>query len=225
MMEWFEAFKEWINPEYIIQTGGFAILMLVIFAETGLFFGFFFPGDSLLFTAGLLASMGILPTPIPLLLLGLTAAGIAGNFVGYWFGSAMGTQLFKKEDSLIFKKKYIRMTEGFYERYGKMALIAGRFLPIIRTFAPIMAGVIKMDFKKFVAYNVIGSFLWIFSFTLAGYFLGMAFPGIKNYLEYIVVGLIIVTIIPVIRTYLRERKKYDAKMLLEKEKQLEEQLK
>ncbi|RYD82499.1 MAG: DedA family protein [Sphingobacteriales bacterium] len=221
MVEWLHDFKEFINPEHIIQTGGFVILMLVIFAETGLFFGFFFPGDSLLFTAGLLASTKpeLLDTPIILLLLGLTAAGIAGNFVGYWFGSSMGARLFKKEDSLIFKKKYITMTEGFYERYGRMALIAGRFLPIIRTFAPIMAGVIKMDFKKFIAYNIIGSVLWIFSFTLAGYFLGMAFPQIKNYLEYIIIGLVIITIIPVIRTYLRERKKYDAKVLREQQEQ------
>ncbi len=225
MMDWLSAIGQYVNPEYIIETGGFAILLLIVFAETGLFFGFFFPGDSLLFTAGLLASMGILPTHIVLLLIGLTSAGIAGNFAGYWFGSSMGAKLFNKKDSLIFKKKYLMMTQGFYDRYGKMALIAGRFLPIIRTFAPIMAGVIKMDFKKFVIYNVAGSFLWVFSFTLAGYFLGMAFPNIKDYLEYIVLGLIIVTIIPVIRTYLRERKKYDAKMLAEQKEALEERLK
>jgi len=220
MVEWLESFKEFINPEHIIRTGGFAIVMLVIFAETGLFFGFFFPGDSLLFTAGLFCSIGLLPTPIFLFLLGVAGAGILGNFVGYWFGATMGARLFKKEDSLLFKKKYITMTEGFYERYGKMALIAGRFLPIVRTFAPIMAGVIKMDFKKFIAYNIIGSVLWVFSFTLAGYFLGKVFPEIRHYLEYIVVGLIIITIIPVIRTYLRERKRYDAKVLREKEEQL-----
>ena len=228
-MEWFETFKEFIDPVYIIETGGFAILIVIIFAETGLFFGFFFPGDSLLFTAGLLVSLGILPTPIIVLLIGLTAAGILGNFFGYGFGSAVGIKLFNKEDSLFFKKKYIYMTENFFERYGRLALIAGRFLPIIRTFAPIMAGVINMEFKRFLVYNVIGSFLWIFSLTLAGYFLGEAFPQLEHYLEYIIMGVILIPLLPIGITYFRQRKKYkaeiNAKMLLEKEKKIIEKFK
>lgn len=229
MMEWFETFKDLIDPVYLIETGGFAILIVIIFAETGLFFGFFFPGDSLLFTAGLLVSLGILPTPIIVLLVGLTIAGILGNFFGYGFGSAVGIKLFNKEDSLFFKKKYIYMTESFFERYGRLALIAGRFLPIIRTFAPIMAGVINMEFKRFLVYNVIGSVLWIFSLTLAGYFLGEAFPQLEHYLEYIILAVILIPLLPIGITYFRQRKKYkaeiNAKMLLDKEKKIIEKFK
>ena len=229
MVEMWESFKDILDPEYLVRTGGFAILLIIIFAETGLFFGFFFPGDSLLFTAGLLASLGILPTPIIYLLLGLTAAGIAGNFVGYGFGSVMGSQLFNKEDSLFFKKKYIYITEKFFEKYGRMALIAGRFLPIIRTFAPIMAGVIKMDFKRFSLYNIIGSFLWVFSLTLGGYFLGVAFPELKNYLELVIIAILIIPIIPISITYFRHRhnkkKEYNARMLKEEVQKVKEKLK
>jgi membrane-associated protein len=228
-MEWWDIFKNLLDPEYLVKTGGFILLLFIIFAETGLFFGFFFPGDSLLFTAGLLASLGILPTPIMYLLVGLTAAGILGNFVGYWFGSAVGEKLFNKEDSVFFKKKYIYITEKFFEKYGKMALIAGRFLPIIRTFAPIMAGVIKMDLKLFSFYNVVGSFLWVFSLTLSGYFLGVAFPQLRYHLEYIIIGLLTIPIIPIAITYFRhrhrKRKQYDAKILLEEEQKLKDKLK
>ncbi len=222
---------DFLNPDYLVRTGGFLILLVIIFAETGLFFGFFLPGDSLLFTAGLLASIGILTTPLILLLVGLTIAGILGNFVGYSFGRAMGIRLFSKEDSFIFKKKYILITEDFFERYGKAALIVGRFLPIIRTFAPIMAGVIKMNFKKFSGYNIIGSFLWVFSLTLAGYFFGEAFPAIKDYLEYVIIVLVIIPVLPAAITYFNHRKKrkikkeIDSKILLEKEEKLVEKFK
>ncbi len=229
MVEMWDTIKDILDPEYLVRTGGFAILFLIIFAETGLFFGFFFPGDSLLFTAGLLASLGILPTPIFTLLLGLTAAGILGNFVGYGFGSVMGSKLFNKDDSLFFKKKYIYITEKFFEKYGRMALIAGRFLPIIRTFAPIMAGVIKMNFRLFSIYNIVGSILWVFSFTLTGYFLGVAFPELKYYLEYVIIALLVVPIIPVSITFLRhrnrKRKEYDARLLREEEEKVKEKLK
>lgn len=201
-----EFFKHATNPEHIIATGGIFLLIAIIFAETGLFFGFFFPGDSLLFTAGLLCGSGVLDVNIFFLLTTVSLAGIIGNFVGYFFGRTVGARLFNKEDSLIFKKKYMTMTENFYQRHGAMALIGGRFLPIIRTFVPILAGMIKLDFKKFVLYNILGAILWVFSFTLAGFSLVKIFPDITKYLHYIIIGLIIITLIPVIKTYLKERK-------------------
>ena len=210
------SLKEWLRPEHIVKVGGVALIMGVIFAETGLLIGFFFPGDSLLFTAGLLAAIpgpdGVTPVldvNIYLLLGGVFIAAIIGNTVGYFVGKTLGPRLFKKEDSLLFKKKYLDMTKSFYERYGRLAIIAGRFLPIIRTFVPVLAGAIKLDFMRFTIYNILGGLAWTASFILLGYFLGASFPGpITKNLDYIVIFLIIITILPVIRTYRRERKRH-----------------
>jgi len=203
--EYWEILQKLFHPESIILYGGLVLLLAVVFAETGLFFGFFLPGDSLLFTAGLLCAMGVLEVHIVTLLLSVTAAGILGNLVGYYFGWRAGPPLFRREDSLLFKKRYVRMADDFYKRQGGLALVAGRFLPIIRTFAPILAGVIKMNFRVFMFYNIIGCVLWVFSLISAGYFLGTAFPGIKDYLGYIIIGLIIITAIPVYTSYKREK--------------------
>jgi len=206
------ALLQWLKPEHIIQIGGEwapYVVMAVIFAETGLLIGFFFPGDSLLFTAGLLIGTHDIHYNIGLFCIGVFLAAVLGNTTGYQVGKALGPRLFKREDSLLFKKKYLDMTQNFYEKYGRMAIIAGRFLPIIRTFVPVLAGAIKLDFSKFTLYNIIGGAAWTASFTLIGYFLGAKFPGpIKNNLDYIVIFLIIITIIPVIRTYLKERKRH-----------------
>lgn len=207
-MSIFDFLKELTNPESIIKYGGLALLLFVVFAETGLLIGFFLPGDSLLFTSGLLCGTGIFETNIYFLMIGLCTAGITGNIVGYFFGRRIGDSLFDKNDSLIFKKRYVEITRSFYARHGGKTLILGRFLPIIRTFAPILAGVIRVDFKKFMYYNISGCVLWVLALTLSGYFLGKEFPWIKNYLEYIVIGLIIVTLIPVLNTYLKERKRH-----------------
>lgn len=193
--------KELTNPESIIIYGGWMLLFFVVFAETGLLVGFFLPGDSLLFTAGLLCGIQLFPVNIIFLVTGLCISAITGNIAGYWFGKRVGPPLFKREDSLIFKKRYVELTRGFYAKHGGKALVLGRFLPIIRTFAPILAGVIQIDFKRFMIYNVTGSVLWVFSLTLTGFFLGRQFPWIIDYLEYIVIGLIVITIIPVVRTY------------------------
>ena len=140
---------------------------------------------------------------------GVFIAAIIGNTVGYFVGKTLGPRLFKKEDSLLFKKKYLDMTKSFYERYGRLAIIAGRFLPIIRTFVPVLAGAIKLDFMRFTLYNIAGGLAWTASFILLGYFLGASFPGpITKNLDYIVILLIVITIIPVIRTYRRERKRH-----------------
>ena len=207
MIEAWEFLKQLVNPESIIQYGGIALLVAVVFAETGLFFGFFLPGDSLLFTAGLLCGTGVFEVHILVLVLSVSAAGILGNLVGYYFGLRTGEALFKRDDTLLFKKRYVNMAQDFYQRHGGLALIAGRFLPIIRTFAPILAGVIKMDFKIFLFYNISGSALWVFSLILLGYFLGTTFPQVKDYLEYIIIGLIVVTAIPVYKSYRAEKKR------------------
>lgn len=137
----------------------------------------------------------------------MSGAAILGNVAGYWFGRIVGEKLYKRKDSFLFKKRHITATQSFYERHGGKTIIMGRFLPIIRTFAPILAGVIKIDLKRFMLYNVIGAIAWIGSISSVGYFLGVRFPGIKDYLGWIVIGLIIITAIPVFLTYLKERNK------------------
>jgi len=205
MHELWHFLKEITNPVSIINYGGAGLLFFVVFAETGLFVGFFLPGDSLLFSSGLLCGIALFHIHIIFLLAGLCIAAIAGNIVGYWFGKRTGQALFKREDSLIFKKRYVELTHGFYSRHGGKALVLGRFLPIIRTFAPILAGVIQINFKRFMVYNIIGSVAWVFSITLTGYYLGHRFPWIMGYLGYIIIALIIITIIPVVRTYRKEK--------------------
>ncbi|ASU36084.1 DedA family protein [Mucilaginibacter xinganensis] len=183
---------------------GFYFLLIVVFAETGLFFGFFLPGDYLLFMSGLLCSAGKLNVSIYTLVLSLIAAGVLGNYTGYWFGYRAGPKLFSKSNSIFFKQRYVKLAEDFYLKYGGMALVLGRFFPIIRTFAPIFAGVVKVDLRKFTFYNIIGSFGWVCTFTLAGYFLGRKYPQIKDYMEYIIIGLIIITTIPLVITFIRQ---------------------
>jgi len=169
----------------------------IIFAYLqGLFFGFFLPGGSLLFTAGLLASQGLFN--IYWLVLVVVIAAILGDNVGYWFGNKIGNKIFTKEDSLFFNKKYLEKTKIFYEKYGAMTVIVGRFVPIVRTFAPILAGVGKMNYKKFLAYNVIGTFLWAVGLALLGFFLGATKPGIDKYITPIVILIIVLSVLPII---------------------------
>jgi membrane-associated protein len=155
--------------------------------------------------AGLLCSAGKVDVNISTLVLSLIAAGILGNFTGYWFGYRTGPVLFNKNDSLFFKKRYVILASDFYNKYGGMALILGRFFPIVRTFAPIFAGVVKVDIKKFGLYNLIGSVTWVCTFTLGGYFLGRRFPQVKDYMQYIVLGLIVITSIPLILAYVKKK--------------------
>lgn len=198
MQEFWLSIFQYLDAETMIRSGGFYLILFVIFAETGLFFGFFLPGDYLLFLAGLFTASGLLEVSIFSLCLGMIIAGILGNFVGYWFGWRTGPMLFKRKDSWLFKQKYIVMAEEFYNKYGGTALILGRFMPIIRTFAPIFAGVVRLDFKKFVLFNIIGSCLWVLVLTLAGYYLGRKFPQIVDYIEYIVIGFVLLATAPII---------------------------
>lgn len=182
--------------------GGLYLVALIVFAETGLFIGFFLPGDSLLFVTGLMIANSQTPTasdPLNLLfwISLISFAGIVGNSVGYWFGRKTGPVLFEKRDTLLFKRKHVQQARAFYEKRGGGAIILARFVPIVRTFAPIIAGVVRMDRKKFFFYNVTGSVLWVASMTLAGYFLGEN-QWVKHNFEKVVLGIIIVTTAPVL---------------------------
>ena len=205
MQEFWLSIYQYLDAETMIRSGGFYLILFVIFAETGLFFGFFLPGDYLLFLAGLFTASGLLEVSIFSLCLGMIIAGILGNFVGYWFGWRTGPMLFKRKDSWLFKQKYIVMAEEFYNKYGGTALILGRFMPIIRTFAPIFAGVVRLDFKKFILFNIIGSFLWVLVLTLSGYYLGKKFPQIVDYIEYIVIGFVLLATAPIIITVIKRK--------------------
>jgi membrane-associated protein len=204
MEQFWEHLQNLTDAQAIIRKGGFYLLLVVIFAETGLFFGFFLPGDYLLVLAGILCAAGMFDVHIYTLVASLILAGVLGNYTGYWFGYRTGPVLFKRNESLFFKKRYVTMAEEFYAKYGGMALVLGRFFPIIRTFAPIFAGVVKVDIKKFSLYNFIGSVTWVSTLTLTGFFLGRKYPDeIKFYLKYVVLGLILITTIPFFVAYLK----------------------
>jgi len=199
------VFLDSFNPENIIQYGGLTLLLIIIFAETGVFFGFFLPGDSLLFIAGLLSDTEYLDTNIVLLITLLIIAAVSGSMVGYLTGRWAAVYLANKKDSLFFKKKYLDLTQAFYQKHGMMAFILGRFLPVVRTFVTILAGMVKIDFPKFLIFNFLGASIWILTMVLSGHFLGQAFPQITTYLEIIVVGMILVSAIPVVITWLKNR--------------------
>lgn len=205
MQEIFHVVRDLLDPEKIIQIGGLTLVTAIVFAETGLMIGFFLPGDSLLFTVGLFCALGVLPVPIGMVLVVLSVAAIVGDQVGYWTGRVLGQRLFEKRESWFFKRKYLEQTRAFYHRWGKSAIILGRYVPIVRTFAPILAGVVGFPPRQFILYNATGGVLWIVSLTLAGYGLGSAFPWLRKYIELIALGIIILSILPVVRAYLRER--------------------
>jgi membrane-associated protein len=193
-----------INLEALLLWGGYTGLFCVIFAESGLFFGFFLPGDSLLFTAGLLAGEHFFNLYVLLILLPLAA--IFGDNAGYWFGALVGPKLFTKEDSFFFDKRHIARSETFYKKYGPRALVLARFIPAVRTFVPIVAGVGSMRYKTFIAYNITGGLLWGLLLPLVGYFLGRTFPAVQNYLTPIIILIILISLIPLAREWWMQRK-------------------
>jgi membrane-associated protein len=215
MMEYWHLIKDTIlNPEWYIEYGGLYFLLFVIFAETGLLVGFFLPGDSLLFVAGIYVdklAAEFFNVPYFIILVMIAIAGVLGNLVGYWFGKKSGNYLYTRKDTFFYKKKHLQTAHDFYEKNGALAIIGARFLPIVRTFAPIVAGIVKMDYKKFFVNNVIGSFAWVFSMMLAGRFLYKFFLTQYNIdltkkLEIIVIGLILVTTLPVIYKFAKSGK-------------------
>ena len=202
-----------LQPQWYIENGGLWFIVFVIFAETGLFAGFFLPGDSLLFVTGIYSTdlvqkgLGIngAGSFVNLLILGIiiSIAGIIGNFVGYWFGRKSGPFLFERKDTFFFKKKYLIQAHDFYEKHGGGAIVMARFIPIVRTFAPIVAGIVGMEKKKFTYYNIIGCIAWVFTMLFAGHYLQELFLkqfkfDLKEHLEVIVIGIVLVTTAPVI---------------------------
>lgn len=183
-----------INIVNLIKTGGYLGLLFITFAESGLFFGFFLPGDSLLFTAGFLASQGFLSIWIlvPLLII----AAISGDSVGFWTGKKFGTWLLRQKDSFFFQKHHLLIAQQFYEKHGGKTLILARFMPAVRTFAPIVAGIANMHYPTFLTYNVVGGALWAAGMLLLGYFLGALIPNVDHYLLPIVGVIIILSIAP-----------------------------
>lgn len=185
-----------LDPILIIKAVGVIGIILIIFAETGLFFGFFFPGDTLLFMAGIFASQGFFS--IEILLIGCIVAAILGDSVGYWSGKKFGRKLFDRDSGFFFKKKRLRDTELFYEKHGKLTLVIARFVPIIRTFAPIVAGIGNMNYKTFISYNIFGGIFWVSLMLLLGYFFGGLIPNPDIYIIPISLLIIFLSFLPII---------------------------
>ena len=213
--------KDLLNPEFYIVHGGLWLILFIIFAETGLFVGFFLPGDALLFVTGIysydIVTSALFEThsqwaDLSILWVLITAAGICGNFIGYWFGKKSGPFLFHRKDTFFFKKKYLLQAHDFYEKNGGGAIIVARFVPFVRTFAPIVAGIVEMDKKKFTYFNIVGSMLWVGSMLVAGHFLQRVIYrefhfDLKEHLEVIVIGIVVITTFPVIWKVFFSKKK------------------
>jgi len=201
-----DFFQYLLNSEEIIRTGGLVLITLIVLVENGVFFGFFLPGDYLLFLAGVFAGTRLLDVPIWLLLGCVFGAAVIGSLIGYGTGYYFGARLQNRPDSLFFKRKYIDDTRVAFEKYGTSALIVARFLPIVRTFAPILAGLIHMNFRFFMLYNVVGGAVWVITLVGGGYFFGERFPGIVDYVHWIIIFFLAVTTFTVVRGYLNARK-------------------
>jgi membrane-associated protein len=191
------------DVESIIRWGGILMLVAIVFAETGLLIGFFLPGDSLLVSAGVFAAAGHLD--IRLLLTLVTAAAIVGDQLGYYIGYRTGPRIFRREDSLFFKRAHLVRAQRFYERHGGKTIILARFMPIVRTFAPVVAGVGQMDYRRFVSFNVIGGFLWVWSMSLLGYSLGQAVPNIDEHIHIVIAVVVFLSILPGVIELVRSR--------------------
>ena len=220
MIHLLEAFhwSQLLQPQYYIENGGLWLLLFVVFAETGLFFGFFLPGDSLLFVAGIYSAPWAAQIFVSenewvnlfTIFSFITVAGILGNEVGYRIGKKVGPAMYDWEDNVFFKKKYLRQANDFYEKHGGRAIVIARFIPIVRTFAPIIAGIVKMDKNKFNYFNIIGCVAWVASMLCAGHFLQSYILNhfqfdLKKHLEVIVLGIVLVTTAPVIFQVLKHR--------------------
>lgn len=202
-----ETLREWFHfltdVRGLVQAGGYIALAIIVFTETGLMIGFFLPGDSLLVTAGLFAAKGDLN--IVFLNLLLMFCAITGDATGYYIGKKLGPALFRKEDSLLFKKKHLIATKDFYDRHGGKTIILARFVPVIRTFAPVVAGMANMPYRKFAVFNIIGGIGWVFSMTMLGYLLVTMFPATEQHIEKVIIIVIFVSLLPGIIEFIRSR--------------------
>jgi membrane-associated protein len=202
-------FNYLMNSEEIIQTGGLLMILLIVFIENGFFFGFFLPGDYLLFLSGVFCSSKLLDVNISILLGTILVAAVLGTYIGYISGRFFGDTIQNKKDSMFFKQKYIEKTRNYFEKYGSRTLIIARFLPIVRTFAPILAGLVKMNFIQFTIYNFLGGFIWVFSLVGGGYYLGIKFPWIIEYVHYIIIFFLAITTFTVIKGYFNAKKEME----------------
>lgn len=203
-MEWlWELLHRIYDVEGLVRVGGLMALIVIVFVETGLFVGFFLPGDSLLVTAGLFAARGDLG--LWSIFVFVSLAAIIGDTVGYTIGAKTGPKIFTREDSLLFHKKHLITTKEFYDRYGGITIIIARFMPIVRTFAPLVAGVGGMEYRRFVFYNVAGGIGWVVSMTSLGYFLGRSVPGIDKHIDVVIAVVIFLSLLPGIVKLARER--------------------
>ena len=205
-----DFFRELKDPRLLVQAGGYVGLTAIIFAETGLLFGFFLPGDSLLVTAGLLSTQPGFGLNVALLGVLLTAAAIVGNTLGYAIGWYTGPRLFTRDDSLLFKKKHLFRAKAFYDHHGGKTLILARFMPIVRTFVPVVAGLADMELRVYTAYNVLGAVLWIWSMLFVGYFLGRYIPGIEHHVTKVILLVIFLSLLPGLISWQRERSRAKA---------------
>jgi membrane-associated protein len=197
--------SSFLDPTHLINTFGLVGIMVILFAECGLLVGFFLPGDSLLFTAGLLAAGGLI-APLWVLLVLLPVAAIAGNLVGYWIGRKAGPAVFNRPDSKLFKAEYVERSHAFFERNGTRTVLLARFVPIVRTFATVMAGASRMDFRRYVVNSVIGGIAWAVGVTLLGYWLGQV-ALVRDHVELFIVGIVAISLIPVVVEVLRGRRR------------------
>ena len=219
------AALDFLDPEKIIDwLGPFATigLFLIVFAESGLLIGFFLPGDSLLFTAGLLAAQDEAGLHLPVLLVGCFIAAVLGDQVGYVFGKRVGPALFRRPDSRIFRQEYVQRTKDFFESHGPKTIMIARFVPVVRTFAPILAGVGEMPYRTFLRFNLMGGFIWVFGVTTAGYVLGETIPSIDKYLLPIIFVIILVSLIPPLLEWRKHRKVVVPANAAEAEREAEE---
>jgi membrane-associated protein len=195
---------EMFDVESIIHAGGVLIVALIVFAESGLLVGFFLPGDTLLFGAGLAASQGELS--LPLLIIAVVAAAVIGDNVGYSIGRRTGHRIFKKKDGIIFRHEYLEKSEKFYEKHGGKTIILARFVPIVRTFAPVVAGASKMTRQRFFAFNIVGGILWGAGMPLLGYFVGNRIPGLDKYIEIVILGVVALSLLLAFGHLLKDKK-------------------
>jgi len=192
------------DVEAIVRWGGVAMICAIVFAETGLMVGFFLPGDSLLVTAGIFAASGHLDLYPMLILVSLCA--VVGDQLGYFIGQKGGPLLFTREDSWLFKRSHLRRAEAFYEQYGAKTIVIARFVPIVRTFAPVVAGIGQMNYRRFVRYNIFGGVLWVVSMILTGHLIGSVIPNINRHLHLVIGGVIFLSILPAIIEVIRARR-------------------
>jgi membrane-associated protein len=202
MLDFFIAIVH-LDPLAIIKTGSYIGLTFLVFAESGLLVGIFLPGDSLLFAAGLLAASGFFNVGALIML--VVVAAIVGDSVGYWFGSEVGEMLFKRKDSRFFKQEYLKRTERFYEKYGGRAIVLARFVPIVRTLAPILAGISSMPYRTFLSYNIIGGLVWGVGMISLGYFLGSVIPNSEKYVLPLSLVIILISFLPILLNLVRNK--------------------